>query len=169
MEWENIQNQICCKLDLTNTVDMASLKLVGGFDISFEKANGIGSSCGYLTIIDYQTNTIVYEDHELIHLDIPYISGFLAFREVPVYLLLYNRLFTIKPEFIPHVIMVDGFGILHPRKCGIACQLGYELNIPTIGIGKTLMCCDGIDEKKMKSKFAEVCHKKGDHCDIIGN
>ncbi len=63
---------------------------------------------------------------------IPYVPGFLAFREVPNLL----RTYAALPE-IPDVILVDGHGSAHPRRLGIAAQLGVELERPTLGVGKS--------------------------------
>jgi len=38
------------------------------------------------------------------------------------------------------ILMVDGFGINHPRRCGIATYIGLKLEMPTIGVGKSFLC-----------------------------
>ncbi|AEV16852.1 Endonuclease V [Thermus sp. CCB_US3_UF1] len=64
----------------------------------------------------------------------PYIPGFLSFREAPAYLEALRAL----PE-APEVLLVDGQGIAHPRGLGIASHLGVHLDLPSLGVAKSLL------------------------------
>jgi deoxyribonuclease V len=62
----------------------------------------------------------------------PYIPGLLSFREVPAALAALARL-----SIAPDLILCDGQGIAHPRRCGLASHLGLLAGLPSIGVAKT--------------------------------
>ncbi|KAG7348583.1 deoxyribonuclease V [Nitzschia inconspicua] len=117
----------------------------GGVDVSFptrgdqEANNQQQPSVAVYVIIDKRTMKTVYQDHEFFYLEMPYIPTYLAFREIQPLQRLVHRQVHDRPELTPHAILVDGNGIWHPRNAGIACFLGTRLNLPTIGIGKSLL------------------------------
>ncbi|NVJ61585.1 MAG: endonuclease V [Gammaproteobacteria bacterium] len=71
---------------------------------------------------------------------IPYIPGYLSFRELPVVLGALNKL-----SELPSMILCDGQGIAHPRRFGIASHLGVELDLPTIGVAKKRLVGDFVE------------------------
>ena len=166
-QWENFQIEKSKEIITYDKFDKP-INLVAGFDISFDKEktlNNTTKSCAYVTIYDILKDEIAYEDFELTELIIPYISGFLGFREVPEFLKLYER---IPSEFEPDLLLVDGYGILHVRGFGSASHLGYLTNKPCIGIGKTLLHIDGMIEKEFKLQFNLKCKKAGDYLELKG-
>lgn len=64
----------------------------------------------------------------------PYVPGFLSFREAPVVLRAARRLARL-----PDLLMCDGQGLAHPRRFGLACHLGLLLEVPSIGVAKSLL------------------------------
>jgi deoxyinosine 3'endonuclease (endonuclease V) len=123
-------------------------ELYGGCDVSFPD-NDEDQAVAVYVIVDKRTMQVVYHDHEYFTLQIPYISGYLAFREIQPLEILIQRQSQRRPDMTPNAILVDGNGILHPRNAGIACFVGNRTNIPTIGVGKTLFCEAGWTKENM--------------------
>ncbi|CAK9152203.1 unnamed protein product [Ilex paraguariensis] len=143
------------------------LKYVGGVDLSFSKDDP-SIACGILVVLDLQTLRVVYEDFSIVRLNIPYVPGFLAFREAPVLLELLQKMKKNIHPYYPQLLMVDGNGLLHPRGIGLACHLGVQVNIPTIGVGKNLHHVDGLTQSRVRKLFEAKGNLMKDMITLIG-
>jgi deoxyribonuclease V len=105
---------------------------ISGADVSMDRFAKDGYA-GFVTLSFPHLEVI---DHSVVHGDIPfpYIPRLLSFREIPLLLKAWESL-TEKPD----VLMVDGVGIAHPRRLGIASHLGLMLDVPTIGCAKSVL------------------------------
>ncbi len=84
----------------------------------------------------------------------PYIPGFLSFREIPAILDAMEKI-----KIIPDIILCDGQGIAHPRRFGIACHLGLIVDIPTIGVAKSLLVGKHEDLPEVRGSWQPLTHK----------
>ncbi|KAG5182445.1 endonuclease V-domain-containing protein [Tribonema minus] len=131
------------RLGCTAAAPVRPLRYVGGVDISFTK-NSSDNACASLVVLSFPELIVVHQLHARVTMTLPYISGFLAFREVEHIAALVERLRAERPDLLPDVVFVDGNGVLHPRGAGLASHLGVLCNLRTIGIGKTFLHIDGL-------------------------
>jgi len=121
------------------------IRFVAGSDISFSKAdNRLFTAVVVLTFPDLEKVEEVRAQGEA---TFPYVPGLLSFREAPPLLAAFARL-----QHDPDVILVDGQGIAHPRRLGLASHLGVILGRPTIGCAKS----------RLIGEYAEPGEQKGD-------
>ena len=107
------------------------LQLIAGCDSSFIGEDTILS---VFVLLSYPQLEVLEKVWHHGPVELPYIPGFLAFREAPNLLKAYEKL-----QQKPDLIMVDGHGISHPRRLGIATHLGLHLNKPTMGVAKKVL------------------------------
>ena len=101
-----------------------TLKLIGAVKFVYSKDDD-QKALACLLILEFPSLKVIYEDHHHeIQTDYPYIPGLLAFKEIPVYQVLFDRLRKNQPGMWPQVLLVDGNGILHTRQFGSACHIG---------------------------------------------
>lgn len=108
---------------------------VAGIDVAYP-APGLGIvACGVVDASSLQTE---WEQTLELPVTFPYISGYLAFRELPLMLEAWQA--ACEAGHGADVVFIDGNGYLHPRRAGIASCFGLLADVPTIGIGKSLLC-----------------------------
>ncbi len=112
--------------------DFENVETIGGMDLTFEKLNDNPTRAwASLVVIELKTLKPIYKHVVEDIVDFPYIPTFLAFRELPLLLKLYETA-KVKPD----VYFIDGQGLAHPRGCGIASHFGVETGEVSVGVAK---------------------------------
>ncbi|HLG79189.1 MAG TPA: deoxyribonuclease V [Ktedonobacteraceae bacterium] len=125
-----LQHELAKQLVLEDR--LGEVRYVAGVDMAInEEHNTARAAVVLLTFPELElVEQRVYEEP----IRMPYVPGLLSFREAPSVL---GALARLKQR--PDLVMVDGQGIAHPRRIGIASHLGLWLGIPTIGCGKSIL------------------------------
>ena len=105
-------------------------RFIAGVDISVSRWAKTGT--GAAVVLSYPDFKLVEAAVVTDRLDFPYVPGLLTFREAPLILAACAKL-IVKPD----LVIVDGQGIAHPRRIGLASHLGLCLDVPTIGCAKS--------------------------------
>ena len=118
---------------LSTTDDFGDIRCVCGVDIAYSGSSN--AAYGSAVIMDRNMQQLVESIDVQTVVKHPYVPGLLMLREAePIF-------YTLKSlENSYDLLLVDGHGLLHPRKCGLACFVGVTLNKPTIGVAKSLLC-----------------------------
>jgi deoxyribonuclease V len=106
------------------------MRRVAGVDCAFSPD---GRWCLAVAVLwDLETRATLEERGAARPLRFPYVPGLLSFREAPAILAALRAL-----RGAPDALMVDGQGLAHPRRFGIACHVGVLCDLPTVGVAKS--------------------------------
>jgi deoxyribonuclease V len=109
--------------------------VIGGADTSATRFDPTRAVHAAIVALDLPALAQLGEASATTRGGLPYIPGLLGFREVPALAAAWQRL---HPK--PDLLMVDGHGLAHPKGLGIASLLGLVLDVPTIGVAKSILC-----------------------------
>lgn len=163
MELNNIQedflrqqNELRDRIEPIDKFDMESVKLIAGIDLAYWNKGDEEYAVCCIVVIDFETHEVIEKKQYSGKIEVPYMPGFLAFRELPLILKTVGLL-----ETSPDIYIFDGNGYLHPRHMGIATHASFYLNKPTIGIAKTYFRVD------KKTDYTEPENEAGSYTDIV--
>ena len=123
---------------------------VAGADISFDRGSDVVHAA--IIVLSFSNLEPVARSLVTAPMSFPYIPGLLAFREMPVLLKAWDQL-SQKPD----VLIMDGHGLAHPRRMGIATHFGIEVDHPTMGCAKNILT----------GSHGELGTEKGDTADLV--
>jgi deoxyribonuclease V len=150
-----LQNAMASQVD-TRT-PLVDCQLVAGADISYN----LRSPVFYAAVVVLRTAdwSIVEKQEVVRESPFPYVPGLLSFREGPALLEAFARI-----ESQVDAVMIDGHGIAHPRRIGIASHMGLLLDLPTIGCAKSLLVGKYKEPRGRRGSLAALKDKD----DVIG-
>ncbi|MBD2363073.1 deoxyribonuclease V [Anabaena minutissima FACHB-250] len=149
---EELRNQVIIQDQLQQQV-----KYVAGVDMGFEADGTISRAA--VAVLSFPELQVIETQLAYRPTTFPYIPGFLSFREIPAILDALEKIQTT-----PDIILCDGQGIAHPRRLGIASHLGVIINIPTIGVAKSLLIGKHEELPDTKGSWQPLIH----HGETIG-
>jgi deoxyribonuclease V len=144
---ESLQTQI-----ITTDQLKEPIQYVAGVDMGFLEDGTVSRAA--VAVLSFPDLQVVETSLAYRPTTFPYIPGFLSFREIPAVL---DALEKVK--IIPDIILCDGQGIAHPRRFGIACHLGLLIDIPTIGVAKSLLIGKHEELPDIKGSWQPLIHQ----------
>jgi deoxyribonuclease V len=123
-----LQNALAGRVDVSCPLD--SFDLVAGCDIAYHLTEPVLFAA--VAVVRVADGSVVETRTVTRKVNFPYIPGLLSFRELPALLTAFTEL-----RHAPDAVMLDGQGIAHPRRFGLACHLGLWLDRPCLGCAKS--------------------------------
>lgn len=125
------------------------LRTIAGFDVGFE--DGGATTRAAAVLLDAATLQPIAAQVARVPTTMPYVPGLLSFRELPALL---AALALLPHE--PDLVFVDGHGIAHPRRLGIAAHFGIATGLPSIGVAKKILVGDGIIPHQTRGAYTAL-------------
>lgn len=139
-EFIEIQDKLFKKVSLENCFNKEEIERIAGVDLAYWDEKGVHYGACCIVVIDFDTQEVIEKVYSYGEVTVPYLSGFLAFRELPLVITAAEKLMSD-----PDLYMFDGNGYLHNRHMGIATHASFFLNKPTIGVAKSYLKIEHTD------------------------
>lgn len=143
-----LQRELAGRIVLRDAVP-ETVRLMAGVDVSC--ASSASAVFAAVVLYDLAAGVVVERTSALAAEAFPYVPGLLSFRELPVVLEAFRKV-----QRVPDVVLVDGQGIAHPRRLGIASHLGLWLGVPSIGCAKSRLCGTHEQPGELRGDWAKL-------------
>ncbi|ANI29547.1 endonuclease V [Yersinia entomophaga] len=127
------QRQRAAEIILHDDPDFRVPQWIAGADVGFEQQGTVTRAA--IAILRYPSLELVEYQIARVATSLPYIPGLLSFREYPALMAAWAQL-----QHRPDLVLVDGQGVAHPRRLGVASHFGLLADVPTIGVAKSRLC-----------------------------
>lgn len=127
-------------------------ELIAGADVAYDRLSGICFAA--VVTVDAGTGLVVEVGRFAGKTRIPYVPGFLSFREGPAVLRAWERL-----SRRPDLLICDGHGRAHPRRLGVACHLGLALDLPVVGVAKSRLVGEHRTPSQRRGSAVRLRHR----------
>lgn len=125
-------------------------RLIAALDMHLRGDTGVAAA----VLMDFPSLSVVEESTAEVPIDLPYIPGLLSFREAPACLQALAKL-----QRVPDLLLIDGHGRAHPRRCGVGCHIGVQVGIPTVGVAKSRLTGHYEEPGNEKGETSELRYK----------
>jgi len=142
-----LQKQLGEKVQLVELKNQP--KTIAGIDCAFSRDKKRIIAC--VVLLNLPGFEPIETENAVQKLTFPYIPGLLSFREAPACIAAVEKL---KNE--PDAFIIDGQGIAHPRRFGLACHLGLFFDKPTVGCAKSRLTGSFEDPAPEKGSYSPL-------------
>lgn len=134
---------------IKNSFNKNNINLIAGVDLAYWENEGrkYGACC--IVIVDYHSKQMLQKVNSVGEIKVPYILGYLAFRQLPLVIQAVKKL-TVEPD----IFIFDGNGYLHFNHIGIATHASFFLNKPTIGVAKSYLKINDVDYNMLENIYS---------------
>ncbi len=155
--FEAEQTELSSRLVLRDSFDPAALKTCAGVDLAYWNEHETERAVCCIVVIDMHTHEVIEKKRFDGVITVPYMPGFLAYRELP----LIEKCMALL-DSKPDIWFFDGNGCLHPRRMGSASQASFLLDsgTPTVGVAKTYYRVNG-------AEYTDPDEQAGSFTDIV--
>ncbi|GAB4169620.1 MAG: deoxyribonuclease V [Calditrichia bacterium] len=148
-----IQKQLLEKLKFDSEFELSLINTFAAIDVSYIPDKNL--QIAGIVLFSFPDMKIIEKKSAVSEISFPYVPGYLCFREGPGIFKVMKKLTTM-----PDLLMVDGHGIAHPRRLGIATYLGIVSGIPSIGVAKKKLIGEYQVPGVQKGSFSWLKHKE---------
>lgn len=146
-----IQHKMREKIILVD--DFTPIRTIAGIDVGYDPETNTAKAA--LVTMSIEDLKPIKSFIEFEPVTFPYIPGLLSFREAPVIIKALSHL----GDDLPDILFVDGHGIAHPRRLGIATHIGVLTGLPTIGVAKKKLWGTYEEPALLKGSSSLLCDK----------